>query len=83
MCGLQQKDINLQWTQRLQQAQLQGQQNFKWVLRRETLNMFIGSGAVTFYRRFYDIVAAGKVLGVDLLENALYAKCDVVDITYR
>lgn len=47
------------------------------------LNMFIGSGAVTFYRRFYDIVAAGKVLGVDLLENALYAKCDVVDITYR
>lgn len=27
--------------------------------------MFIGSGAVTFYRRFYDIVAAGKVLGVD------------------
>lgn len=45
--------------------------------------MFIGLGAVTFYRRFYDIVAAGKVLGVDMLENALYAKCNVVDITYR
>lgn len=26
--------------------------------------MFIVFGAVSFYRRFYDIVAAGKVLGV-------------------
>lgn len=47
--------------------------------------MFIGFGAVPFYTRFYDIVAAGKVLGLPrlLLENALYAKCNVVDTTYR